>query len=60
MPGKDIVEKTLESYNVVFADILNGLLFHGRSVIYLFRLSAYDRLLLCSLSDIIGVNKGKE
>ena len=29
MAQKDIAEKTLESYNDVFADILNVLLFHG-------------------------------
>ena len=28
MAQKDITEKTLESYNDVFADILNVLLFH--------------------------------
>ena len=33
MAEKDIVEKTLESYNDVFADIVNVLLFHGRQVI---------------------------
>ena len=29
MAQKDITKKTLESYNDVFADILNVLLFHG-------------------------------
>ena len=29
MGEKDIIEKTLESYNDVFADIINGLLFQG-------------------------------
>ena len=33
MGEKDITEKTLASYNDVFADILNGLLFNGRPVI---------------------------
>ena len=33
MAEKDIVEKTLESYNDVFADIVNVLLFDGREVI---------------------------
>ena len=30
---KDIIEKTLESYNDVFMDIINGLLFEGRPVL---------------------------
>lgn len=33
MAQKDIAEKTLESYNDVFADIVNGLLFNGEQVI---------------------------
>ncbi len=33
MCEKDMVEKTLGSYNDVFADIVNGLLFHGREVV---------------------------
>ena len=33
MGGKDIMEKTLEAYNDVFADIVNGLLFEGRPVV---------------------------
>lgn len=33
MGQKDAVEKTLESYNDVFADIVNGLLFHGKEVV---------------------------
>lgn len=33
MVEKDICEKTLESYNDVFADIVNGLLFQGRQVV---------------------------
>ena len=33
MAEKDITEKILESYNDVFADIVNGLLFQGRLVI---------------------------
>ena len=33
MGSKDIVEKTLESYNDVFADIVNVLLFDGDEVI---------------------------
>lgn len=33
MPEKDITEKTLESYEDVFADIANVLLFHGSPVI---------------------------
>jgi hypothetical protein len=30
---KDITEKTLASYNDVFSDIVNGLLFDGRPVV---------------------------
>ena len=33
MAEKDITEKTLEAFNDVFADIVNGLLFQGRQVI---------------------------
>ena len=33
MAQKDIIEKTLEGYNDVFADIVNGLLFGGEPVI---------------------------
>ena len=33
MAQKDIAEKTLESYNDVFADILNVLLFHGEQLV---------------------------
>ena len=33
MAAKDVLEKTLESYNDVFADIVNGFLFHGKQVI---------------------------
>ena len=33
MAQKDIIEKTLEGYNDVFADIVNGLLFDGEPVI---------------------------
>mgnify|MGYP002858909779 CR=1 FL=1 len=33
MAQKDITEKTLESYNDVFADILNVLLFHGKQLV---------------------------
>lgn len=33
MAEKDITEKTLESYNDVFADIVNGLLFNGEQII---------------------------
>ncbi len=33
MAEKDITEKTLEAFNDVFADIVNGLLFKGRQVI---------------------------
>ena len=33
MADKDITEKTLESYNDVFADIMNVYLFHGRQQI---------------------------
>ena len=32
MAEKDVLEKTLESYNDVFADIVNGLLFRGSQV----------------------------
>lgn len=31
--GKDITEKNLEAYNDVFADIVNVLLFNGKSVL---------------------------
>ena len=37
MAQKDITEKTLESYNDVFADILNVLLFHGEQLFTLSR-----------------------
>ena len=33
MAEKDITEKTLEAFNDVFADVVNGLLFHGRQVV---------------------------
>ena len=33
MAEKDKVQKTLESYNDVFADIVNVLLFDGRQVV---------------------------
>ena len=33
MGEKDVVEKTLEGYNDVFADIVNGLLFKGEQLI---------------------------
>lgn len=33
MAEKDLSEKTLESYNDVFADIVNGLLFNGEQII---------------------------
>ena len=33
MAEKDKVQKTLESYNDVFADIVNVLLFNGRRVV---------------------------
>ncbi|MCR5605753.1 MAG: Rpn family recombination-promoting nuclease/putative transposase [Treponema sp.] len=33
MAEKDIVEKSLESYNDVFADIVNGLLFNGQKIV---------------------------
>lgn len=33
MGEKDAAEKTLESYNDVFADIVNGLLFNGKQVV---------------------------
>ena len=33
MGGKDISEKILESYNDVFADIVNVLLFNGEKII---------------------------
>lgn len=33
MGEKDVAEKTLESYNDVFADIVNGLLFNGKQVV---------------------------
>ena len=34
MGEKDIVEKTLEAYNEVFADIVNVLLFKGEQIIH--------------------------
>lgn len=33
MAEKDMTEKSLEAYNDVFADIVNGLLFNGRAVV---------------------------
>lgn len=33
MGEKDVTEKTLEAYNDVFSDIVNGLLFRGEQVI---------------------------
>ena len=33
MGQKDISEKTLEAYNDVFSDIINAVVFHGRSVV---------------------------
>ena len=33
MGEKDTVEKTLEAYNDVFVDIVNGFLFQGESVL---------------------------
>ena len=33
MEQKDIAEKTLEAYNDVFADIVNGLVFKGKKVV---------------------------
>ena len=33
MGEKDITEKTLEAYNDVFADIVNGFLFQGKQVV---------------------------
>ena len=33
MAEKDITSKTLEAFNDVFADIVNGLLFHGKQVL---------------------------
>lgn len=33
MAEKDITEKTLESYNDVFADVINGLMFGGRCIV---------------------------
>ena len=33
MGEKDMTQKTLEAFNDVFADIVNGLLFHGEPVI---------------------------
>ena len=33
MAEKDMTEKTLESYNDVFADIVNGFLFKGEQVV---------------------------
>ena len=39
MAGKDLMEKTLEAHNDVFADIVNGLMFEGRPVVSQFDLS---------------------
>ena len=33
MAEKDVIEKSLECYNDVFADIVNGLLFNGRKIV---------------------------
>ena len=33
MASKDMTEKALESFNDVFADVVNGLLFNGEQVI---------------------------
>ena len=33
MADKDLLEKTLEDYNDVFSDIVNGLLFNGKRII---------------------------
>ena len=33
MAEKDLTEKILEDYNDVFADIVNGLIFEGKSVV---------------------------
>lgn len=33
MPAKDLSEKYLESYNDVFADIVNVLLYQGKQII---------------------------
>lgn len=33
MGQKDIAEKSLEAYNDVFADIMNGIIFKGRKVV---------------------------
>lgn len=33
MGEKDITEKILESYNDVFADIVNGIVFNGEQVV---------------------------
>ena len=33
MAEKDMTEKTLEAFNDVFADIINGLLFNGEQVL---------------------------
>ena len=33
MPGKDLAEKTLEMYNDVFVDVVNGLLFDGKQIV---------------------------
>ena len=44
MSGKDITEKLLESYNDVFADIVNVLLFDGRRLVREDALDDADRL----------------
>lgn len=51
MAEKDIAEKTLESYNDVFTDIVNGLLFDGEEVVKEEDLEAESELSLYKADD---------
>lgn len=51
MAEKDIAEKTLEAYNDVFADIVNGLLFEGREVVKEEELEAESEISMYKADD---------
>ena len=51
MAEKDIAEKTLEAYNDVFADIVNGLLFEGREVVKEDELEAESEISMYKADD---------
>ncbi|MCQ2240328.1 hypothetical protein [Treponema sp.] len=51
MAEKDIAEKTLEAYNDVFADIVNGLLFDGREVVKEDELEAESEISMYKADD---------